>query len=105
MNMKNTNNDFLEEFKEQNVVLKNRKTLDITGIKKLESLNPNEFIIQTVLGKMIVKGYELEMQVLDIDNGKLAIVGNIKSIEYLDKDKGNSNYKSKEKGFVSKLFK
>lgn len=103
MNMK-TNNDYLEEFKEQNIILKNRKMLDISGVKKLESLNPNEFVVITVLGKMIVRGSELEMQVLDIDNGKLAITGNVRSIDYLDKDKNGYSSK-KEKGFVSKLFK
>ena len=64
-----------EDIKEQNVVLKNRKNLEITGVKKLESLNPLEFIVYTVLGKMIIKGKDLEMLSLDIDHGKLEIVG------------------------------
>lgn len=98
MNMKNV----LDEFQEQNVVLHNRNCLDITGVKKIESLNPLEFIIVTVLGKMIVRGNNLEMQALDIDNGKLQIIGSIRYLEYVEKDK---NIKQKEKGFVSKLFK
>ena len=95
MNIKNN-----EEFKEQNVVLKNRKSLEITGVNKLESLNPLEFIIYTTLGKMIVKGRDLEMQALDIDNGNLSITGLVRSIDYIEK----IDHK-KEKGFVSKLFK
>lgn len=98
MNMKNV----LDEFQEQNVVLHNRNSLDITGVKKIESLNPLEFIILTILGKMIVRGNNLEMQALDIDNGKLQITGSIRYLEYVEKDK---NIKQKEKGFVSKLFK
>lgn len=89
-----------EEFKEQNIVLKNRKSLEITGVKKIESLNPFEFIIYTVLGKMIIKGKDLEMQALDIDNGNLNITGLVRTIEYIEKINHN-----KEKGFVSKLFK
>lgn len=89
-----------EEFKEQNIVLKNRKTLEITGVKKIESLNPFEFIIYTVLGKMVVRGKDLEMQALDIDNGNLSITGLVRSIEYIEKIEHK-----KEKGFVSKLFK
>lgn len=98
MDMKN----YLDEVQEQNVIMRNRKSLDITGVEKIESLNPLEFVIITVLGKMVVRGNELEMQALDIDNGKLSILGSIRYLEYLDKDK---NVKGKEKGFVSKLFK
>ena len=89
-----------EDIKEQNVVLKNRKNLEITGVKKLESLNPLEFIVYTVLGKMIIKGKDLEMLSLDIDHGKLEIVGTVRLIEYIEKLESK-----KEKGFVSKLFK
>lgn len=89
-----------EEIKEQNVVLKNRKNLEITGVKKLESLNPLEFVLYTVLGKMIIKGKDLEMLSLDIDHGKLEIIGTVRLIEYIEKLETK-----KEKGFVSKLFK
>ena len=89
-----------EDIKEQNVVLRNRKNLEITGVKKLESLNPLEFIVYTVLGKMIIKGKDLEMLSLDIDHGKLEIVGTVRLIEYIEKLESK-----KEKGFVSKLFK
>lgn len=98
MNMK----DSFIEAQEQNVIMHNRRSLDITGVKKIESLNPLEFVIITVLGKMVVRGNKLEMQALDIDNGKLSILGSIRYLEYLDKEK---SVKGKEKGFVSKLFK
>lgn len=89
-----------EDFKEQNVFLKNRKNLEITGVKKLESLNPLEFVLYTVLGKMVIRGKDLEMLSLDIDHGKLEIIGNVRIIEYIEKLETK-----KEKGFVSKLFK
>ena len=89
-----------EDFKEQNVFLKNRKNLEITGVKKLESLNPLEFVLYTVLGKMVIRGKDLEMLSLDIDHGRLEIIGNVRIIEYIEKLETK-----KEKGFVSKLFK
>lgn len=89
------------EIKEtQEVVLKGRKDLLITGVKKLESLNEQEFIIYTILGKMQVKGSGLEMKSLNIDKGDLLITGNVRLIEYLEKVE-----KQKEKGFLTKLFK
>lgn len=52
---------------DQEIVLKNRTDLHITGVKKLESLNSNEFFFETTLGKMHVRGHELEMKNLDLE--------------------------------------
>lgn len=82
------------------IVLRNRTDLEITGVKKLESLNPNEFVVETVLGKMLVKGHDLTMKQLDIEKGILLINGNINLMEYATKQT-----KEKQQGFISKLFK
>ena len=96
------NNEYkLNEFKEQTLTLNNRKKLEITGVKKLESLNKEEFFVMTVLGLLLVKGSELEMQHLDIEKGLLWITGNVCSITYLDEEKN----KKKDEGFLKKLFK
>lgn len=89
------------DFKEQIISLNNRKRLEISGVKKLESLNKTEFFVDTILGLLLVRGEELEMQHLDIEKGILWIVGNINSISYLDEDTN----KKKDEGFFKKLFK
>lgn len=89
------------DLKEQILSLSNRKKLEITGVKKLESLNKNEFFVLTILGLLLVKGSDLEMQHLDIEKGILWIVGNIDSITYLDEE----NNKKKDEGFFKKIFK
>ena len=45
-----------QEVTSQEITLKNRTDLQITGVKKIESLNSNEFRLNTVLGKMVVGG-------------------------------------------------
>lgn len=89
------------DLKEQTLTLKNRKRLEITGVKKLESLNKTEFFVSTILGLLLVKGENLEMQHLDIEKGVLWIIGDVSSISYLDDD----NTKKKDEGFLKKLFK
>lgn len=84
----------------QEISLKERENLEITGVKKLESLNSEEFIIDTTLGYMIVRGSNLEMKHLDIERGLLSITGNVYLLEYQDGPKDK-----KTKGFLSKLFK
>lgn len=83
------------------ITLKNRKQLEIRGIKKLESLNPNEFYMSTNLGDLLVRGEDLEMQQLDIDKGNLWITGMIYSLEYLDEPKVKKN----KQNIIGKIFK
>ena len=45
-----------QELKEQELKLVNRKRLEITGVKKLENLNPLEFLVQTNLGVLLPVG-------------------------------------------------
>ena len=89
------------ELKEQILTLNNRKRLEITGVKKLESLNKTEFFVDTILGLLLVIVEDLEMQHLDIEKGILWIIGRVSSLSYLDEDTN----KKKDEGFLKKLFK
>lgn len=82
-----------------NLILTDRKKLEISGIKKIESLNEEEFLIDTLHGTLFIKGNNLEMQQLDVDHGNLWISGTINLIEYID------NIKKEKNGFFSKVFK
>ena len=77
-----------------------RKTLVVTGVKKLESFDNKEFFLNSVLGYMLIKGEGLELIKLDTLDGALSIKGLINSINYLDK--GN---KKENESILSKLFK
>lgn len=85
----------------QDINLRNRKDLDITGVKKVYSLDEHEFLLETVLGKMKVGGTNLEMTQLDIEKGILIITGNVSLIEYSD----NIKVKGNKTSFITKLFK
>ena len=83
------------------VNISNRKTINISGVKKIESFNDKEFLLETNMGYMIIKGADLEIVKLDTYQGDVAIKGKIDSIQYnesLDK-------KNKEESIFSKLFK
>lgn len=85
----------------QEIIIKNRKELEIKGINKIESLNEYEFVIDTNQGVLIVKGEELEMKHLDMEKGNLWINGHIDSLIYKD----STAKKEKKQGFLTKLFK
>ncbi|MBQ9018800.1 MAG: sporulation protein YabP [Bacilli bacterium] len=78
-----------------------RKTLVITGVKKIDNFDNNHFLLDTSMGYMIIKGENLELIKLDTLAGHVTIKGTINSIEYILEN----NKKNKEDSVFSRLFK
>ena len=84
-----------------NINIVGRKSINISGVKKIESFDDKEFLLETIMGFMNIKGEELEIVKLDTYQGNVTIKGKIDSLIYTD----NTNTKNKEDTFLSKLFK
>ncbi|MFP4660666.1 MAG: sporulation protein YabP [Halanaerobiales bacterium] len=82
---------------EQNLILKNRKYLELSGITEVISFNEDKVFLQTIQGVLEIKGQELNMQKLNLDDGNVKIEGLILSLSYSDK--------TQEKGLLKKIFK
>ncbi|PQD93961.1 sporulation protein YabP [Pradoshia eiseniae] len=85
---------------EHDISMKGRKLLDISGVKQVESFDNEEFLLETVMGYLAVRGQNLQMKNLDVDKGIVSIKGKVFEITYLDENGGE-----KAKGFFGKLFK
>ena len=83
------------------ISLLERKTLVITGVKKIENFDDKHFLLETTMGFMVVKGIELELIKLDTLAGTVTIKGTINSIEYII----DSTKKKSEDSVFSRLFK
>ena len=83
------------------VTINERKNLIISGVKKIDSFDNEEFLMETNMGYVIIKGQELEIIKLDTFQGNVSIKGKINSLNYME----NPNKKEKEDGIFSKLFK
>ena len=84
-----------------NVTIKDRKSIEISGIKQIDSFDNQEFLLDTVVGYLHIKGKNLTLGKMDNDNKEVVINGSIDSINYVESMlKGNG----KEK-FMKKLFK
>lgn len=77
----------------------NRKTLEITGVKEVDSFDNEEFLLETVMGYMIIRGEYLQLNNLDVEKGVVSIKGKVYDISYVDE-----HHQEKAKGFFSKLF-
>ena len=84
-----------------NINIVGRKSINISGVKKIESFDDKEFLLETIMGFMNIKGEELEIVKLDTYQGNVTIKGKIDSLNYLD----NSKKKNKEESIFNKLFK
>ncbi len=78
-----------------------RKNIIITGVKKVESFDKEEFLLETIMGYLALKGEDLELVKLDTIQGTVTIKGFIKSFDYID----DNTKKEKESSIISRLFK
>lgn len=81
------------------VTIENREKTTITDILEIDSFDEEEIRATLTKGAMIIKGEKLNIQVLDLTEGRAVIEGTVNSIMYVKvKEKG-------EKGFLAKIIK
>lgn len=78
-----------------------RKNIIVTGVKKIENFDAEEFLMETIMGYLIIKGEGLELIKLDTMQGNVSIKGLIKSFTYVDDGK----QKDKDNSIFNRLFK
>lgn len=83
------------------ITIVERKSILVTGVKKIESFDDEEFLMETVMGYLILKGSDMELLKLDTLQGNVSIKGLLKSFAYVD----DAIKKEKDSSFIGKLFK
>jgi len=83
-----------------NLSMNDRKNLIVSGVKKIENFDNEEFVVDTVMGVLTIKGENLELIKLDTLQGNISIKGKIDSFDYKDDFKSKSN-----QGIINRLFK
>lgn len=82
----------------QNIIIEDRRLLSLSGVEQVDSFNDNTIVLSTVKGRLSVKGEELNVSKLNLDDGKVEIDGLINSLTYLSKE-------GEPKNFIGKIFK
>jgi len=90
-----------DSHKSHDIKIVNRKKMDITGVVNVESFDNEEFLLETELGFLAIRGQNLHMKNLNVENGLVSIEGLVMEMVYVDHSSGGD----KAKGFFSKLFK
>ncbi|KUG05207.1 forespore shell protein [hydrocarbon metagenome] len=87
---------------EHALILLDRKTLEISGVENVNTFDEEEIILETVMGYLYVLGEQLHVSMLNLDQGKVVVEGNIINIEYKREGK---DMKSRGKNILSRLLK
>lgn len=83
----------------QNVIIENREKISVTGVIDIHSFDDELVLAQTDLGILTIKGEDLKMNKLNLENNELIVEGQISAIAYSDINS------AKKTGFMNKLFK
>lgn len=84
-----------------NITITERKNIMVSGVKKIDSFDNEEFLMETTMGYILLKGEGLEMIKLDTYQGNVSIKGKVNSFTYME----SASKKEKEDSMFSKLFK
>ncbi len=76
-----------------------RSVICFTGINKIDSFDDKEFLMESNMGTILLKGSGLEIVKIDTHDGNVKIKGKLDSISYIENNKDN------KESFLSKLFK
>ncbi len=79
-----------------NIIIEQRKKLTITGVKDCLSFDEETIILNTALGKLVIKGLALHILNFDTSSGDFTAEGKINAVVYTAQEtKG---------GFFNRIF-
>ncbi|MCX7885461.1 MAG: sporulation protein YabP [Caloramator sp.] len=81
------------------VHIESRQRIDITGVINVVTFNEENIILVTEMGGLNIKGENMKVNKLNVDNGDMCIEGEFISMIYTTKEAG------KKEGIIKKLFK
>ncbi|MEE1245397.1 MAG: sporulation protein YabP [Acutalibacteraceae bacterium] len=83
--------------KNSNIIIEQRKKINLSGVKDCISFDDETIILNTVLGRVAIKGFSLHIINFDTNSGDLTAEGKICAVIYTaDEQKG---------GLLSRIFK
>ena len=62
--------------------MKERRQLTMTGVTEVVSFEETAVVLQTVMGKLLVQGEQLQLKNLSLEGGQVAVEGSICGLNY-----------------------
>lgn len=88
----------------QRLVLDDRKEMQVSGVRNVESFDDRQIMLDTVLGGIQLNGEGLKINGLDLEAGQITINGQIDRLEY-GKSLEERSVSHKSRTLMSRLLK
>lgn len=87
---------------EHSMILTDRRYMELTGIKNVITFDEEEIILESSLGIIFIVGQNMHITMLNLDEGKVKIEGEVQSFQY--KPQG-ADIKTRSKNIINRLLK
>lgn len=85
------------------LLIDNREKIDVTGVLNVDSFDDQEIILDTEQGLLAMRGEDLHIKHLNLEQGELAIEGFLLEFAYFEGK--STRFKDRGKSFFERLFK
>jgi sporulation protein YabP len=79
------------------IIMEDRKKLSVSGVTDIDSFDEQTIIAITDLGELTIRGWNLHMTRLNLEQSELLVEGEISSLTYTD-------VRPQAKGFFAKVL-
>ena len=93
--------DARTNIKSHRITLNNRGAGVVTGVNAVISFDPNEILLETEQGMLLIKGTELNVTKLTLEKGEVETSGRVDSFTYSDIKPGIKD----DNSILNRLFK
>lgn len=83
------------------MILNNRNICNITGVVDVLSFDVNEILLETQQGMLMIRGNDLHVTKLTVDQGEVDVAGKIDSLTYSE----NIKHGNQDQSIFARLFK
>lgn len=87
---------------EHSLKLVNRNQMELTGVRNVNTFDEQEIVLETQQGFLSIAGEQLHITLLNLEEGKVAVEGNIGSIVYREQ---GSDMRTRSRNILSRLLK
>lgn len=86
------------------IIMTNREHIVIEGVEHVASFDEEEIILETKTGLLLLKGENLHIIQLNLEEGNLIVEGLIKAVDFTE-EKVARGFKGRGKSFLNRLMK
>jgi len=86
-----------KSFSNHSVIMESRKKLNVSGVKDVLSFDDETILLDTIMGRMTVKGEGLHIVNFNTDTGDMSATGQVHAVVYMSDGRSSG-------GFMSRLF-